>query len=98
MQIESISGNIIITGLEGNIAAKSISGFIDLSWPEKLGASLELKTISGAVYSDMDIQKQASSLKQVAGYKVLGNVKGGGASLRLESISGNIFLRKQQAP
>jgi len=55
LSIESISGDIEIKGFYGELWAKSISGFIDLSWDTSKGADLSMKTITGELYSDMDL-------------------------------------------
>jgi DUF4097 and DUF4098 domain-containing protein YvlB len=52
---ETIDGNIIIDGSTTEISAKTISGFIDWKVLPNRNADLELKTISGTIYSDLDI-------------------------------------------
>lgn len=97
LNVESISSDIELISLQGPIKAKSISGFVDLSWPEHQGAELRMKTISGEVFSGLDNlslnnQKRGAPL---VGYELRGSVgKGGGPSVSLESISGNIYVRK----
>lgn len=97
LSVESINSDIELISLQGPIKAKSISGFVDLSWPEHQGAELRMKTISGEVFSGLDNlrlnnQKRGAPL---VGYELRGTVgKGGGPSVSLESISGNIYVRK----
>ena len=55
LRVSTISGNIDIAGLTGAIEAKSISGFVDVTWPADQGAELSLKTITGEVYTDQDV-------------------------------------------
>ena len=95
LNVESISSNIELIGLKGSVKAKSISGFVDLSWPENTGADLYFKTISGEVYSgieslNLDNRKKAP----LVGYELRGSIGSGGPPVSLESISGNIYLRK----
>lgn len=45
--VETISGDIELLNLAGPIHAKSISGFVDLSWPSNRPGSFNLKTILG---------------------------------------------------
>jgi hypothetical protein len=94
-KLETISGNIEIVQWEGNLQAKSISGFVDLSWPAGRGADLSLKTISGEVFSNLDVDLGGPRPKTGVGYSLQGTVAGGGQPIRLESISGNIYLRRQ---
>lgn len=99
LEVESISSNIELVGLTGPIYAKSISGFVDMSWPERQGAELSLKTISGEAYSDLDdidfLNKKDHA--PVVGYEIKARLRGGGPRVRLESISGNIYLRKSSS-
>lgn len=96
LEIESISSDIEILNLEGTIHAKTISGFVDLSWPEGSGAELSMKTISGEVYSGLDnlILRNRKGGAPLVGYELRGSIGRGGPSIKLESISGNIYLRK----
>lgn len=96
LNVESISSDIEITGLSGPIRAKSISGFVDLSWPENSGAELSMKTVTGEVYSGLENLKllNKESAPPLVGYKLRGTLFGGGPIVNLESVSGNIYLRK----
>ena len=97
LTVETINGNIELRGLTGPVKAKSISGFVDMNWSEKKGATVSLETITGEVYSDLGIEfpngKQSAPM---VGYKLKGNVNGGGSLINLESISNDIYLRKQE--
>jgi hypothetical protein len=95
--VNTINGNIELRDVTGPVNAKSISGFVDMSWPGKKGASVALKTISGEVYSDIDI---AFTNKQkdipMVGYQLKGSVNGGGSEVKLETISNNIYFRRKE--
>ncbi len=96
LRVESISSDIELIGLKGSIDAKSISGFVDLSWPENTGVDLSFKTISGEVYSgieDLNLENRKRGVPLV-GYELRGSIGNGGPMVRLESISGDIYLRK----
>ena len=94
LTVETISGNIELKDLNGPVNAKSISGFVDMNWPNKKGAAVALKTISGEVYSDLDINFSNKKENPIVGYELKGNLNGGGSELTLHSISGNVYLRK----
>jgi hypothetical protein len=95
LDIETISANIDMKDLTGPVHAKSISGFIDMHWPSKQGASVAMKTITGEVYSDLDINfLNKKDTPQIVGYLIKGTVNGGGPDVHLESISNDVFLRK----
>ncbi|MHC2992870.1 hypothetical protein OB13_15250 [Pontibacter sp. HJ8] len=96
LTVETINGDIEIRGLAGPVSAKSISGFVDMNWAPNKGAAVALKTITGEVYSDLDIDLAGKRQKApMVGYELTGNVKGGGSAIKLESISNDIFLRKK---
>jgi hypothetical protein len=92
--IESINANITITGKTAAVRAKSISGFIDLAVDPQRKADLKLNTITGTVYSDLAVN--ASRNTRAVGTKVSDIVNGGGKPISLETISGDIFLRKER--
>ena len=75
---------------------KTISGDIDLTVPDKRGVDFRARTISGEVYSDMDINypNGTKGLNQFVGVNVKGRIYGGGPEMTMETISGDIFLRK----
>ncbi|QNF33880.1 hypothetical protein HUW51_14540 [Adhaeribacter swui] len=95
--VNTINGNIELNGLTGSVNAKSISGFVDMNWPGKKGATVALKTITGEVYSDLNI---AFTNKQkeipLVGYQLKGNLNGGGPQVNLETISNNVYFRKKE--
>jgi hypothetical protein len=54
-----------------------------------------MKTITGEVYSDLDINfLNKKDTPQIVGYLLKGTLNGGGAEVHLESISNDVFLRK----
>lgn len=95
LTVETINGDIDLKGLTGPVHAKSISGFVDMTIPKEKGAAVSLKTITGEVYSDLDIAFANKEKAPIVGYELKGKVNGGGSIINLESISNDIFLRKQ---
>ncbi|KAA3440567.1 DUF4097 family beta strand repeat-containing protein [Rufibacter hautae] len=97
LTLETINGDLELRGLRGTVNAKSISGFVDMDWPTQQGAAVSLKTITGEVYSDLDIaladKKQEAPM---VGYQLRGKVKDGGANIKLESISNNVYFRRKK--
>jgi hypothetical protein len=92
--IETINGDIMIDGVTTEINAKTISGFIDLAMADNRKADLEMKTISGTLYTDLDINSPSSgnSIPMV----VKQQLNNGGDPVNLETISGDIFVRKSK--
>lgn len=96
LKLETINGNIDIKGSSAPVFAKTISGYVDFSWPKSKGANLAMKTITGEVYTDLDIDLKTKKQKNpIVGYLLEGTVNGGGTDVRLESISNNVYLRKE---
>jgi hypothetical protein len=96
LKLETINGNIDIQGATAAVAAKTISGFVDMSWPKSKGANVAVKTITGEVYSDLDIDFGNKKDKNpIVGYLLEGKINGGGPDVKLESISNNVYLRRK---
>lgn len=96
LQLETIAADVELYDLNGPIDAKSISGYVDLSWPDRNGAELSLKTISGEAYSDLEnlsFRNRQEHFPHV-GYELRGSIGSGGPMVRLESVSGDLYLRK----
>jgi len=89
--VETIDGNIIIDGKTDEVRAHSISGFIDLMFPSSRKADLKMSTISGTIYTNLAIGKPNGHR---GGNEVSSEYNGGGKKVDLETISGDIFLRK----
>ncbi|NOQ24739.1 MAG: hypothetical protein GQ564_05185 [Bacteroidales bacterium] len=95
LEIETISGDIEIKGVLGRMDINTISSFIDLSLPESHNADLELNTITGGMYSDFKFNKSKNNGYHHYGKNDLSKrLNNGGIRIFLETISGDIFLRK----
>ena len=92
VDIETINGNITITGKTSAIKAYSISGFIDLAVPADLKADFKFSTITGTVYSNIAMNNPGASKKSHA--DIVSKYNGGGTPVNLKTISGDIFVRK----
>ncbi|HEX9511669.1 MAG TPA: DUF4097 family beta strand repeat-containing protein [Puia sp.] len=97
--LSNISGAIDVVFNEVNkdkpISIASISGEIDVTLPAKTPVDLEMKTISGTMYSDFDFAADEKEMKRVGGSRVNTRLNGGGLDLKLTTVSGNIYLRKK---
>lgn len=74
---------------------KTISGDLDLSVDADADLDLLVKTVTGEVYSDLDLTypKGRDGLRQIVGMDLQGRLNNGGERLELETVSGNVFLR-----
>jgi hypothetical protein len=94
--VETINGNIIISGNTAGIRAKSISGYIDLSMSPERPAELKMRTITGTMYSNFEFLGNNRHPRQIGGGTVNTQLNGsGGKGIDLETISGDIYFRKQ---
>ncbi|GAA4040763.1 hypothetical protein GCM10022409_28430 [Hymenobacter glaciei] len=97
LRVFTYSGNVDIVGFSNAIEAKSLSGFIDVSWPATKGAELSLKTLNGEVYTDQDIAFSTALRRNPDfGYWLQGTLKGSGPVVKLESISNDVYFRKRK--
>ena len=96
--LSTISGDINITYSSINTtkssSVNSISGDIDITLPVKTATDLELRTVSGAFYSDFDFSESQKNLKKIGGNDMNYSLNGGGFKFTIGSVSGNIYLRK----
>ncbi|GAA4377515.1 hypothetical protein [Hymenobacter koreensis] len=97
LRVNTISGNIEASGLTGQLEAKSISGFVDVTWSAGQGAEVAFKTITGEVYTDQDIAfTNRKPGVPMVGYEVRGSLGKTGPLVRLESISNDVYFRKRK--
>ena len=107
IDLRNITGPLVLSTISGSIdvvygnintdkpvSINSISGNIDISLPENTPANLEMKTISGKVYSDFDLSSEDTDMKQIGGASLKYKINGGGMDFKIVTVSGNIYLRK----
>ena len=95
---KTINGDIEVIGCSKGMDINTISGFVDMSLAGTSKVDLEMSTISGSVYTDMkiDLKNAKENMKQIVGETVEGSLNGGGSDIELNSISGDIYLRKKK--
>ena len=55
LHVETLGGDITIQGAQAPVYAKSLSGFVDVDWSARQGATVSMKSITGEVYSNLDL-------------------------------------------
>jgi|GEM_PF-912317 len=97
LSVSSVSGDVKLNGLGSSaVEAKTVSGDVDLSWPPAQAAELSLKSITGEVYADPAVSFTNLKQRSYVGYQLHGSYgQGGGPLVKLESVSGDVFFRKQ---
>ncbi|WP_299361578.1 DUF4097 family beta strand repeat-containing protein [Winogradskyella sp.] len=79
------------------ISIYSSTGLVDVALPEDTKADIELRSSTGSVFTDFDIQPQRKDGMNVVGSsrKISSKLNGGGVNIKLRSSTGNIYLRKK---
>ena len=121
--LNNVSGSAVAHALNGRLLAtftrinqkpmafSSLNGNIDVTFPADLKANLTLKSDRGEIFSDFDVQVQASAPKQTVeddrkdGGKyvvkidrsVHGTIGGGGPEMQFTNFNGSIYIRKAGA-
>ena len=94
--LKTISGKIDLIGSVGKMSVNSISGFIDYTIPPALKARINLSTVTGDVYSDVKFDNKPSKEMSWVGTKRDLTLNSGTLPIKLETVSGNIYLRKSK--
>ena len=119
--LNHVSGNCVAHALNGKVLAtfvrvnpqkpmafSSLNGDIDVTFPADLKANVNLRSDRGDVFSDFDVQLQASAPQQTVedsrghGGKyrvkidksVRGTINGGGPEYQFTNFQGSIYIRK----
>lgn len=95
----TVSGDVTVRFVplrQGPSSISTVSGDVDVSMPANTKATLRLRSVSGEVYTDFDISmgKGQDDLRHVGGQVVDGSINGGGNTVSLKTVSGDIFVRK----
>jgi hypothetical protein len=107
IKVKDVTGPLVLSTISGDIninfttltkdrtvSLASVSGEIDVTIPAKQGMDVELETISGGIYSDFDFSTDDKKMKRIGGNSIKSQLNGGGASLKITNVSGNIYFRK----
>jgi DUF4097 and DUF4098 domain-containing protein YvlB len=111
----ALNGKVLVTFTRADpqkaMSFSSLNGDIDVTFPADLKANVSFRTDNGEVFSDFDIQVQASAPKQITEgdsgkgkYKVKidktvnGTINGGGQSIQFKNFNGDIYIRKAGSP
>lgn len=117
--LNNVSGSAVVDTVNGDIKAQfnatskekkmmmtTFNGDVDLTLPKNTAADLKMKTFSGEIFTDFDMQLKKStpevnreSKKKTYHVKienwVMGAINGGGPEMVLTSHSGDIIVRSE---
>lgn len=92
LDTDLVSGDVLITGFKGELLLKTVSGDLDVRINS---AQIDAKTLTGTIYSDLEIDFLTDHPERSSGYnKVVGTVNKGNQTVKLQTVSGDIFMRK----
>lgn len=81
----------------------SVNGYVDVTLPKETKADLEMNTVNGEAYTDweLEVDKDASSampmgMGNMNVFNVSGKINGGGIPISIQSVNGDIYLRKSK--
>ena len=80
----------------------SVNGYVDMTLPKNVAADIQLHTVNGEAYTDWDIQtnKEATNSMPIGPnmnmFNLEGTINGGGTPFSIQSVNGDIYLRKQK--
>jgi hypothetical protein len=108
IKLNNVTGPVVANTVSGDIQVRfapmrqgpssisSVSGDVDVSMPANSKSTLRLRSVSGEVYTDFDLKmgKDDNTMRQIGGQVVDGTVNGGGNTVSLKTVSGDIFVRK----
>lgn len=99
----STSGEVkaVFSGLNQGkpTAISTISGEVDITLPVAVKSDLKLRSINGEMYTDFDlgVKNSKDGMAKVGGASnVEGAINGGGVEMSINTISSNIYIRKQK--
>lgn len=112
MKLQNITGPVIANSTSGDMeivmdelsqmgptSISLVSGFIDITLPADSQADLSLSSISGEIYTDLDIdlsgREKEGMMRVGGGRNIRGTLNGGGVEMKLKTISGDIYLRSR---
>ncbi len=117
IKMKNVSGPIVANSTNGNVeviyssvtpnkpnSILSVNGYVDVSLPGNVAADMELNTVNGEIYTDMEIlvDKNASKSLPVMApnmniFSLEGSLNGGGTPFSIQSVNGDIYLRKSKS-
>lgn len=80
-------------------AISTINGAVDITLPANTKANMKLRSINGEMYTDFDlgVKNTKDGMSKVGGgNNIEGTTNGGGVEMKLNTITSNIYIRKQK--
>lgn len=95
VRIETVIADAVLKGMSGNVEIESVTGLIDIAWVESHGASVNMKSVNGDLYTNLELKSSSKDgLRQISGHDVRGQYKNGERKVKLETVTSDIYFRK----
>ena len=91
LKTDLIAGDVTIKNYDGEMHLKTISGDVDVTFKS---AEVNAKTLTGTIYANLDIDMEGNGNRSGGHNNIKGKINNGGKLVKMETISGDIFLRK----
>ncbi len=94
LDIEAIIADVVVEGKFEELHVKTVTGDVDITWPESDGAEIEIKTVNGAIYTNFPLDLENKGLPVISTHNIETVYKDKNKYLSLKTVTSNIYLRK----
>ncbi|WP_394747686.1 DUF4097 family beta strand repeat-containing protein [Spongiimicrobium salis] len=97
----SLNGAVEIQFVKVNqkspITIATTNGVLDVTLPGNTPADLSMGTVNGEIYTNFDLKTKTNKegYKAISTKNVKGSINNGGVKIKLKSVNGTIYLRKE---
>lgn len=94
VKIKTIVADVAVEGFSGNLDLETVTGQINLLWAKGAGAEVNIETVNGGIYTNMDLEmEKEKGLPKISSHKLNATYKSGGKSLNLKTVTSDIYLK-----
>ena len=95
-EVASVNGdvkaNMGSSDWRGTLSAETVNGAIELELPGDLNAEVSFKSVNGRLHTEFPLSVDGS----LGGHWINGRIGNGGRELKLETVNGNVELKKAE--
>lgn len=92
--LKTISGDVIIGNMQSAIDVRSVTGIVKVTIAGNQPADVNLKSVMGKVSSHPEFPLSNENMKRLLSRELKAQLNGGGKSVHLESVTGNVSLQR----
>lgn len=95
MKIKTIIADVDVEGIVGDLDLETVTGDINLLWEKDFGAEVNIETVTGGIYTNMDLaMEREKGLSKISSHKLKATYQNGGKALRLKTVTSDIYLKE----